>query len=169
MAWVHLQSVSWQVVAEDKTCQHRCMHDTLLPPTPHPNTLASLTPLRCPQQHSFWSQITTEHKSYQWHKSMKNRSFHVHVARATLLSQAALQRAADSVWLWNENKRSCRGKNDSERYNVFLYSAVASLFPFSSYKTWCYLVGSLAAPTAKMGIKLTKTLKTKCTSLTFFV
>lgn len=49
------------------------------------------------------------------------------------------------------------GKKYSEKYNVFLYSAVASLFSFSCYKTWCHLVRSfLSFSTAKRALSWQK-------------
>lgn len=57
------------------------VHSPPLKPSPRHLLLSDFSyAIHCPQQHSLKSQITTEHKSYQLHKSMKNRSFHVHVA-----------------------------------------------------------------------------------------
>lgn len=114
---IYLASISWQIAVEDIPWH---MLKGILPPlfllkppnsSQHPHLSDFSYAIHRPQQHSLWSQITTEHKSYQLHKSMKNRSFHVHVAQATPLSQHPPQKAADSVWLWNKNKKSCRKNN----------------------------------------------------------
>lgn len=111
-----------------------------------PNSIASGLKLPLSTNHiNYTNPWKTDHFTSTWPKPPLSPNIH--------------HKAADSVWLWNKNKRSCRGKKYSEKYNVFLYSAVAFLFSFSSYKTWCYLVRSFSDSTAKRALSWQKHVK----------
>lgn len=99
---------------------------------------------------------------------MKNRSFRVHVAQATLLSRVPPQKVADSVWLWHINKGSCRGKKWQWEIQCVpllgcgfscLLLWLLNLMVFNGITFWHYRY---------KGIKVTKTLRTKCTLLIIF-
>lgn len=96
--------------------------------------------------------MTPEHKSYQLHKSIKADHF------VSTWPNPPLPRhpppTADSVWLWNRNKRCCRRKKKRKIKCTLLVRR-----DFSSFKTRCYLVRPVSCSTAKRALSWQKYLR----------
>ncbi len=112
-----------------------------------PNSIASGLKLPLSTNHiNYTNPWETDHFMSTWLKPPLSPNIH----HKKLLTQCDCETKTKGVV----------GKKYSEKYNVFLYSAMASLFSFSHYKTWCHLVRSfLSFSAAKRALSWQKHLK----------